>query len=106
MYSFGIRNVHNERHEAVADSLCKRSTSACLRTEPNTRNPFETSTFVVPQQIPVKTPVTTTSLLFAFATPKLALMGQCLGQCPEDHGCGFPLDDFIERKRPINRHFD
>src|ERR1700733_1834337 len=45
------------------NSLCKRSASACLRTEPNTRNPFETSTFVVPQPIPVETPVTTTSLL-------------------------------------------
>jgi hypothetical protein len=53
MNSFGVRNVHNERHEAVTDSLCKRSASACLRTEPNTRNPFETSTFVVPQPIPV-----------------------------------------------------
>src|SRR5580692_5052320 len=49
------------------NSLCKRSASACLRTEPNTRNPFETSTFVVPQPIPVDTPVTTTSLLFAIA---------------------------------------
>src|ERR1700679_292237 len=49
------------------NSLCKRSASACLRTEPNTRNPFETSTFVVPQPIPVETPVTTTSLLFAIA---------------------------------------
>src|ERR1700692_1049865 len=49
------------------NSVCKRSASACLRTEPNTRNPFETSTFVVPQPIPVKTPVTTTSLLFAIA---------------------------------------
>src|SRR6202047_4271426 len=47
------------------NSFCKRSASACLRTEPNTRNPFETSTFVVPQPIPVETPVTTTSLLFA-----------------------------------------
>src|SRR6202166_424615 len=47
--------------------ICKRSASACLRTEPNTRNPFETSTFVVPQPIPVETPVTTTSLLFAIA---------------------------------------
>src|ERR1700689_4815072 len=49
------------------NSLCKRSASAWLRTEPNTRNPFETSTFVVPQPIPVETPVTTTSLLFAIA---------------------------------------
>src|SRR5260370_16496202 len=49
-------------------SPCKRSASACLRTEPNTRNPFETSTFVVPQPIPVETPVTTTSLLFAIAS--------------------------------------
>src|ERR1700677_723621 len=49
------------------NSLCTRSASACLRTEPNTRNPFETSTFVVPQPIPVETPVTTTSLLFAIA---------------------------------------
>src|ERR1700719_5271978 len=49
------------------NSLCKRSASACLRTEPNTRNPFEISTFVVPQPIPVDTPVTTTSLLFAIA---------------------------------------
>src|ERR1700728_1201021 len=48
-------------------SLGKRSASACLRTEPNTRNPFETSTLVVPQPIPVETPVTTTSLLFAVA---------------------------------------
>jgi hypothetical protein len=47
--------------------FCKRSASACLRTEPNTRNPFETSTFVVPQPIPVETPVTTTSLLLAIA---------------------------------------
>jgi hypothetical protein len=38
-----------------------------LRTEPNTRNPFETRTLVVPQPIPVETPVTTTSLLFAIA---------------------------------------
>jgi hypothetical protein len=38
-----------------------------LRTEPNTRNPFETSTFAVPQPIPVETPVTTTSLVFAIA---------------------------------------
>src|ERR1700693_5033536 len=51
----------------LPNSLCKRSASACLRTEPNTRNPFETSTFVVPQPIPVETPVTTTSLLFAIA---------------------------------------
>src|SRR5208282_3362341 len=49
------------------NSLCKRSASACLRTEPNTRNPFETRTFVVPQPIPVETPVTTTSLLVAIA---------------------------------------
>src|SRR6204780_1568584 len=49
------------------NSLCKRSASACWRTEPNTRKPFETSTFVVPQPIPVETPVTTTSLLFAIA---------------------------------------
>src|ERR1700722_6197393 len=49
------------------NSFCKRSASACLRTEPNTRNPFETSTFVVPKPIPVETPVTTTSLLFAIA---------------------------------------
>src|SRR6202050_1003749 len=49
------------------NSLCKRSASACLRTEPNTRNPFEIRTFVVPQPIPVDTPVTTTSLLFAIA---------------------------------------
>src|SRR5580658_4407280 len=47
------------------NSFCKRSASACLRTEPNTRNPFEIRTFVVPQPIPVETPVTTTSLLFA-----------------------------------------
>src|SRR6202041_2509285 len=51
----------------LPNSLCKRSASACLRTEPNTRNPFETSTFVVPQPIPVDTPVTTTSLLSAIA---------------------------------------
>src|ERR1700679_2875066 len=51
----------------LPNSLCKRSASICLRTEPNTRNPFETSTFVVPQPIPVETPVTTTSLLFAIA---------------------------------------
>src|SRR2546425_3793460 len=51
----------------LPNSLCKRTASACLRTEPNTRNPFETSTFVVPQPIPVETPVTTTSLLFAIA---------------------------------------
>src|ERR1035438_5908415 len=51
----------------LPNSLCKRSASAGLRTEPNTRNPFETSTFVVPQPIPVETPVTTTSLLFAIA---------------------------------------
>src|ERR1700679_3702484 len=51
----------------LPNSLCKRSASVCLRTEPNTRNPFETSTFVVPQPIPVETPVTTTSLLFAIA---------------------------------------
>src|SRR5258708_9658706 len=50
------------------NSLLKRSASACLLTEPNTRNPFETSTFVVPQPIPVETPVTTTSLLFAIAS--------------------------------------
>src|ERR1700689_4086547 len=50
------------------NSFCKRSASACLRTEPNTRSPFETSTFVVPQPMPVETPVTTTSLLFAIAT--------------------------------------
>src|ERR1700691_982166 len=49
----------------LPNSLCRRSASACLRTEPNTRNPFETSTFVAPQPIPVETPVTTTSLLFA-----------------------------------------
>src|ERR1700692_122927 len=53
--------------KAFPNSFCKRSASACLRTEPNTRNPFETSTFVVPQPIPVETPVTTTSLLFAIA---------------------------------------
>src|ERR1700693_6146854 len=51
----------------LPNSLCKRSASAWLRTEPKTRNPFETSTFVVPQPIPVETPVTTTSLLFAIA---------------------------------------
>src|ERR1700728_2433522 len=45
------------------NSFCSRSASACLRTEPNTRNPLETRTFVVPQPIPVDTPVTTTSLL-------------------------------------------
>src|SRR5260370_9311611 len=50
------------------NSFCKRSASACLRTEPNTRNPFETSTFVVPQPIPVETPVTTTSLVLAMAS--------------------------------------
>src|ERR1700675_1102855 len=49
------------------NSLCKQSASACLRKEPNTRNPFETSTFVVPKPIPLDTPVTTTSLLFAIA---------------------------------------
>src|SRR6202453_1232831 len=49
------------------NSACKRSASACLRTEPNTRNPFETSTFVVPQPIPVETPVTTTFLLFSIS---------------------------------------
>src|SRR5580698_8293265 len=49
------------------NSLCKRSASTGLRTEPNTRNPFEISTFVVPQPIPVETPVTTTSLRFAIA---------------------------------------
>src|ERR1700674_1602579 len=49
------------------NSFCKRSASACLRTEPNTRNPLEIRTFVVPQPIPVETPVTTTSLLFAIA---------------------------------------
>src|ERR1700685_2597079 len=49
----------------LPNSLCKRSASACLRTEPNTRTPFETSTFVVPQPIPEETPVTTTSLLCA-----------------------------------------
>src|SRR3984957_6400578 len=49
----------------LPNSVCKRSASACLRTEPNTRNPFETRIFVVPQPIPVDTPVTTTSLLFA-----------------------------------------
>src|SRR6202050_1782263 len=53
--------------KASPKSLCKRSASACLRTEPNTRNPFEIRTFVVPQPIPVETPVTTTSLLFAIA---------------------------------------
>src|SRR5258708_13993741 len=52
----------------LPNSLCKRSASAGLRTEPNTRNPFETSTFVVPQPIPVETPVTTTSLVFAIAS--------------------------------------
>src|SRR5271170_7249414 len=51
----------------LPNSLCKRSASVCLRTEPNTRNPFEISTFAVPQPIPVETPVTTTSLLFAIA---------------------------------------
>src|ERR1700689_4167031 len=49
------------------NSFCRRSASTCLRTVPNTRNPFETSTFVVPQPIPVETPVTTTSLPFAIA---------------------------------------
>src|SRR5580698_7905864 len=49
------------------NSFCKRSASACLRTEPNTRNPFETSTFVVPQPIPLDTPVTTTLLLIVIA---------------------------------------
>src|SRR6202453_1984108 len=53
--------------KALPNSLCRRSASACLRTEPNTRNPFETRIFVVPQPIPVDTPVTTTSLLFAIA---------------------------------------
>src|ERR1700735_3232112 len=33
--------------------VCKRSASACLRTEPNTRKPLEISTLVVPQPIPV-----------------------------------------------------
>src|ERR1700721_3092798 len=51
----------------LPNSFCNRSASACLRTEPNTRNPFEIRTFVVPQPIPVDTPVTTTSLLFAIA---------------------------------------
>src|ERR1700686_888334 len=55
--------------KSLPNSICKRSASACLRTEPNTRNPFEISTFVVPQPIPVETPVTTTSLLFAIAFP-------------------------------------
>src|ERR1700732_5635545 len=49
------------------NSFCRRSASAGLRTEPNTRNPFETSTFVVPQPIPGETPVATTSWLFAIA---------------------------------------
>src|ERR1700722_18196319 len=49
----------------LPNSFCKRSPSACLRTEPNTRKPFEIRTFVVPQPIPVDTPVTTTPLLFA-----------------------------------------
>src|ERR1700722_11114653 len=53
--------------KAFPNSFCKRSASACLRTEPNTRNPFERSTFVVPHPIPVETPVTTTSLLFAIS---------------------------------------
>src|ERR1700681_2623503 len=53
--------------KAFPNSCCKRSASACLRTEPNTRNPFERSTFAVPHPIPVETPVTTTSLLFAIA---------------------------------------
>src|ERR1700682_2771940 len=64
------------------NSLCKRSASACLRTEPNTRNPFETSTFVVPQPIPVETPVTTTSLLFAIA---LLLRPRPRPFCEDDH---------------------
>src|SRR6202050_1906836 len=51
----------------LPNHFCRRSAAACLRTEPNTRNPFETSTFVVPQPIPVETPVTTTSLLFEIA---------------------------------------
>ena len=34
---------------------------------PNTRNPFETGTFVVPQPIPAENPVTTTSLLVVIA---------------------------------------
>jgi hypothetical protein len=50
-----------------------------LRTEPNTRNPFETSTFVVPQPIPVETPVTTTSLLFAIVF--LLIVRVYLRQC-------------------------
>ena len=40
----------------------------CLRIEDRTREiPLKTSTFVVPQPIPVETPVTTTSLPFAIA---------------------------------------
>src|ERR1700691_2564724 len=56
------------------NSVCKRSASSCLRTEPNTRNPFETSTFVVPQPIPLETPVTTTSLLFGIVFPPVIMI--------------------------------
>src|SRR6202163_1118100 len=90
----------------LPNSLCKRSASACLRTEPNTRNPFETSTFVVPQPIPVETPVTTTSLLFAIAfllrwiTVHLQLYSSArcdgilgsLGYPELHHGLGWYLD--------------
>src|ERR1700677_3006803 len=55
------------------NSLCKRSASTGFRTEPNTRNPFEISTFVVPQPIPVETPVTTTSLLLDIASVPIDL---------------------------------
>src|SRR5271168_83139 len=68
----------------LPNSLCKRSASACLRTEPNTRNPFETRTFVVPQPIPVETPVTTTSLLFAieFLQDDYSHSHSALGESP------------------------
>jgi len=59
MYGVGVRDVHNERHEAL-NRISYQTISVGLlayRTR-NTRNPFETSTFVVPQPIPVETPVT------------------------------------------------
>src|SRR5580658_1879143 len=51
----------------LPNSACRRSASVCLLTEANTRNLFETSTFVVPQPIPLDTPVTTTLLLIVIA---------------------------------------
>jgi hypothetical protein len=67
MYGVGVRNVHHERHEAVTEISLQMIGVSLLAYRTEHAKSLETRTFVVPQPIPVETPVTTTSLLFSIA---------------------------------------